>query len=101
MAASVMTGAISLANSVTAPSNRGSLALPVFFFGKKSVEYSAGDPAADEPTGALDQTSGKEVLKLFRELNDMGNTIVMITHDLGVAQSAKRIVRIVDGQLYE
>ena len=64
----------------------------------------AGDPSvilADEPTGALDQTSGKEVLKLFRELNDMGNTIVMITHDLGVAQSAKRIVRIVDGQLYE
>ena len=56
---------------------------------------------ADEPTGALDQTSGKEVLKLFRELNDMGNTIVMITHDLGVAQSAKRIVRIVDGQLQE
>lgn len=49
----------------------------------------------------LDQTSGKEVLKLFRELNDMGNTIVMITHDLGVAQSAKRIVRIVDGQLQE
>lgn len=46
MAASVMTGAISLANSVTAPSNRGSLALPVFFFGKKSVEYSAGDPDA-------------------------------------------------------
>ena len=38
---------------------------------------------------------------LFRELNDMGNTIVMITHDLGVAQSAKRIVRIVDGQLQE
>lgn len=49
----------------------------------------------------LDQTSGREVLKLFRELNDMGNTIVMITHDLGVAQSAKRIVRIVDGQLQE
>ena len=63
-----------------------------------------GQPAillADEPTGALDQTSGKEVLKLFRELNDMGNTIVMITHDLSVAQSAKRIVRIVDGQLHE
>lgn len=63
-----------------------------------------GQPAillADEPTGALDQTSGKEVLKLFRELNDMGNTIVMITHDLGVAQTAKRIVRIVDGQLLE
>ena len=42
-----------------------------------------------------------QALKLFRELNDMGNTIVMITHDLGVAQSAKQIVRIVDGQLQE
>jgi putative ABC transport system ATP-binding protein len=63
-----------------------------------------GKPAillADEPTGALDQNSGKEVLKLFRELNDMGNTIVMITHDLTVAQSAQRIVRIVDGQLHD
>ncbi len=63
-----------------------------------------GEPAillADEPTGALDQASGKDVLKLFRELNEMGNTIVMITHDLGVAQSAKRIVNIVDGRLIE
>lgn len=56
---------------------------------------------ADEPTGALDQSSGKDVLKLFQELNEMGNTIVMITHDLNVAQSAKRIVRIIDGQLFE
>ena len=56
---------------------------------------------ADEPTGALDQASGKDVLKLFRQLNEMGNTIVMITHDLNVAQSAKRIVRIVDGKLIE
>lgn len=63
-----------------------------------------GKPAillADEPTGALDQSSGRDVLKLFQELNEMGNTIVMITHDLNVAQSAKRIVRIVDGQLFE
>jgi len=63
-----------------------------------------GQPAillADEPTGALDQTSGKEVLKLFSEINEMGNTIVMITHDLSVAKTAKRIVRIVDGQLME
>ena len=63
-----------------------------------------GKPAillADEPTGALDQSSGKDVLKLFQELNEMGNTIVMITHDLNVAQSAKRIVKIVDGRLYE
>ncbi len=63
-----------------------------------------GNPAillADEPTGALDQSSGKDVLKLFRELNEKGNTIVMITHDLGVAQAAKRVVRIVDGVLVE
>lgn len=63
-----------------------------------------GKPAillADEPTGALDSNSGKDVLKLFQELNEMGNTIVMITHDLNVAKSAKRIVRIIDGQLSE
>ena len=63
-----------------------------------------GEPAlllADEPTGALDQSSGQEVLRLFARLNEMGNTIVMITHDLMVAQKAKRIVRIVDGMLQE
>ena len=56
---------------------------------------------ADEPTGALDSSSGKEVLKLFEKLNDMGNTIVMITHDLNVARAAGRIVHIIDGQLSE
>lgn len=56
---------------------------------------------ADEPTGALDSTTGKEVLKLFKELNEKGHTIVMITHDLNVAKSAGRIVRIVDGELFE
>ena len=63
-----------------------------------------GEPAillADEPTGALDSSSGKEVLKLFQKLNDMGHTIVMITHDLNVAKSAKRIVHIIDGKLEE
>ena len=63
-----------------------------------------GEPAillADEPTGALDSSSGKEVLKLFKKLNDMGNTIIMITHDLNVATNAKRLVRIIDGELSE
>lgn len=63
-----------------------------------------GKPAillADEPTGALDSSSGKEVLRLFQELNDMGNTIVMITHDMNVAKTAKRIVHIIDGELKE
>ena len=61
-----------------------------------------GQPAillADEPTGALDKSSGAEVLKLFQRLNDMGNTIVMITHDLEVASHARRIARIIDGEL--
>ena len=61
-----------------------------------------GNPAlllADEPTGALDQASGKEVLRLFHRLHEMGNTIVMITHDLSVAQNVGRIVEIVDGRL--
>lgn len=56
---------------------------------------------ADEPTGALDTKTGQEVLKLFRQLNDMGHTIVMITHDLNVAQHARRIVHIVDGVINE
>lgn len=63
-----------------------------------------GEPAillADEPTGALDQGSGREVLKLFEQLNRLGNTIVMITHDMSVAKNAHRIVRIVDGELFE
>ena len=55
---------------------------------------------ADEPTGALDTSTGGEVLELFRKLNEQGHTIIMITHDLGVASHAKRIVRIVDGRLY-
>ena len=61
-----------------------------------------GNPAlllADEPTGALDQVSGKEVLRLFHRLYEMGNTLVMITHDLSVAQNAGRRVEIVDGRL--
>lgn len=63
-----------------------------------------GNPAillADEPTGALDRNTGKEVLTLFNKLNEMGNTIIMITHDLTVAEHAKRIVRIIDGEMFE
>ncbi len=56
---------------------------------------------ADEPTGALDQASGKQVMELFQELNDQGVTILMITHDANVANHAKRIMHIVDGELSE
>lgn len=52
---------------------------------------------ADEPTGALDSKTGQEVLELMLHLNEMGNTIVLITHDLHIAENAKRIVTIRDG----
>ena len=56
---------------------------------------------ADEPTGALDQATGKQVMALFKELNDEGRTVIMITHDMKIAQHAKRIVNILDGVLTE
>ncbi|MCE5342446.1 MAG: ABC transporter ATP-binding protein [Eubacteriales bacterium] len=56
---------------------------------------------ADEPTGALDQTTGKQVMELFGEINSEGHTIIMITHDLSIAQHARRIVHILDGELME
>lgn len=54
---------------------------------------------ADEPTGALDSKTGKEVLELMLELNQKGNTIVLITHDPGIAEHASRVVAIRDGEL--
>ena len=56
---------------------------------------------ADEPTGALDQASGKQVMELFKSLNDEGVTIIMITHDANVASHAKKIFHIIDGELIE
>lgn len=56
---------------------------------------------ADEPTGALDSTTGKEILKLLKELNEGGQTIIIITHDGFIAQQAKKIVHIEDGVLRE
>lgn len=56
---------------------------------------------ADEPTGALDSKTGKEILELFRELNEAGNTIVQISHDINVAKAGKRIVYLEDGILSE
>jgi putative ABC transport system ATP-binding protein len=54
---------------------------------------------ADEPTGALDQTTGQEVLALFDELNRDGLTLVIVTHDAGVAARAKRRVGFTDGKI--
>ena len=56
---------------------------------------------ANEPTGALDSKSGEQIMELFDSLNEEGVTIVMITHDPRIAAKAKRIVRIIDGEIYE
>lgn len=54
---------------------------------------------ADEPTGALDSQTSKEVMEVFRRLNDEGMTIIIVTHDPGVGAATNRIIRIVDGQI--
>ncbi|MBR2471116.1 MAG: ABC transporter ATP-binding protein [Clostridia bacterium] len=62
----------------------------------------AGNPPlilADEPTGALDSRTGREVLEFIKELNAEGNTIVLITHDNSIAAQAKRTIRIADGKI--
>lgn len=54
---------------------------------------------ADEPTGALDQNNGEEVLKLLKEMNDNGHTVIVITHSKQVSDYANRIVEIIDGEI--
>lgn len=64
----------------------------------------AGDPPlllADEPTGALDTNTGKEVMQMIKSLNQQGHTIILITHDLDIADQAKRVIRIQNGILTE
>ncbi len=64
----------------------------------------AGDPPlllADEPTGALDTNTGREVMQMIKGLHAQGHTIILITHDLDIADQAKRVVRIQNGILTE
>lgn len=56
---------------------------------------------ADEPTGALDSKSSRQIMELFQTLNDEGVTVIMITHDRSIAGYAKRVVDILDGELSE
>ena len=63
-----------------------------------------GNPSillADEPTGALDQKTGRQIMGLFQELNDEHRTVIMITHDMNIAKNARRVVHIIDGELTE
>lgn len=54
---------------------------------------------ADEPTGNLDSRSGKEIIEILQDLNEEGNTIILVTHEFYTARHAKRIIRLKDGQM--
>ncbi|MGL4865650.1 MAG: macrolide ABC transporter ATP-binding protein, partial [Cetobacterium sp.] len=56
---------------------------------------------ADEPTGNLDSASEKEIMELFRELNNQGKTIIIVTHEPEVGKSCKRVIRFKDGEIIE
>ena len=55
---------------------------------------------ADEPTGNLDSKTSHEIMKIFRELHERGNTIVLVTHEEDIAQNAHRIIRLLDGKVH-
>ena len=67
----------------------------------RALVTNPGILLADEPTGALDQKTGRQIMQLFRELNEEGHSIIMITHDMKIAENAKRVVHIIDGVLTE
>jgi putative ABC transport system ATP-binding protein len=56
---------------------------------------------ADEPTGNLDSKSGKEIMRMLKDLHQKGNTIVLITHDNEIAMQAERVIRLQDGEIIE
>jgi len=62
----------------------------------------ANDPEvilADEPTGSLDSKTGLEIIKLFRELNDVGKTIILVTHDLNLVKYGNKVIKLKDGKI--
>lgn len=65
----------------------------------RSIACGADVILADEPTGALDSATGKEIMRIFSELNKMGKTIILITHDQQIASNARRLITIRDGRV--
>ena len=56
---------------------------------------------ADEPTGALDSKTSSEIMELFKSLNAAGRTVIIVTHDMKIAQQCKRVIRIEDGKIVD
>jgi putative ABC transport system ATP-binding protein len=54
---------------------------------------------ADEPTGALDQSTGQEIMNILKDINAMGKTVIIVTHDVAVAEKTNRIIKISDGKI--
>lgn len=54
---------------------------------------------ADEPTGALDSKTSKEIMELFKSLNEQGRTVIIVTHDPKIAEQCDRIIEISDGEI--
>ena len=54
---------------------------------------------ADEPTGNLDSKSGQQIMEILQDLNEVGHTIILVTHELYTSEMAKRLIRIRDGQI--
>ena len=67
----------------------------------RALVNNAGLIIADEPTGNLDSRSGEDVMKILKGLHEEGRTIILITHDNGIANQAKRVIRIQDGQIVD
>ena len=65
----------------------------------RAIACGADVILADEPTGALDSATGKEIMRIFTELNEMGKTIILITHDRQIASYAHRLITIQDGRI--
>jgi ABC-type lipoprotein export system ATPase subunit len=67
---------------------------PVFSrHGREGLQF------ADEPTGALDGATGQEILDVLKQLNRTGKTVILVTHDMRIAQQTQRIIRIEDGRV--
>lgn len=54
---------------------------------------------ADEPTGALDEENGKKIIRLLKQINEQGTTVIMVTHDLELAKQGTKIIKMRDGKL--